>query len=579
MSSDEGELVSPHLPQDSDRGSSVSSVLQEEYEDLLRFAVVTPKYDPSIPSQLMSSAFSLKAAQNPSAMDPASLAAADDVRGNGRRSSPVFENISPTCAPQLEGSRPQSRVSEGEEVASGSDGGSERVCTDLDRSGKSSPDHVINVMTEMFVSEENLNKMEDILDTWSNNLKSNVMTELRKWKMAFVEQHRLEMMKEREKHAAHIAGIHAEMDSLKDLLNTYEISNQRKDEVIMNLTRAVDRQRERLELMRSFTQWRLQHCAAKEKAQACRLAEQHHQLQLKKKVWAAWHSLIQRSWRERAERACRTRAEEVCLQLSADYEAKLAEHLEALQKAQAEIQRLQRERERYEDSMKKAFMRGVCALNIEALSMFHTADPGRQERDAPPSGDEPSSSSMASRPIFTASSARLSPISMESLVQPVHSRTTTDDPDTDQFSSQPGYSAAVSRTDALPSSTAVNTALAAGGITSSVRQFPHTSVRTVTAGQQKASKTVTARITGRSELAKTGRNPSNLHVMGVAPPMSSIVVERHHPVTQVTLGQATAAKFPRSTLQSHTVSSTKSSSQPRGQPSSAFHIHSIKVVD
>lgn len=59
------------------------------------------------------------------------------------------------------------------------------------------------------------------------------------------------------------------------------------------------------------------------------------------------------------------------------------------------------------------------------------------------------------------------------------------------------------------------------------------SVRTVTAGQQKASKTVTARITGRSELAKTGRNPGNLHVMGVAPPMSSIVVERHHPVTQV----------------------------------------------
>lgn len=59
----------------------------------------------------------------------------------------------------------------GEEVASGSDRGSERVCADSNRSGKSSPDHVINVMTEMFVSEENLNKMEDILDTWSNNLK------------------------------------------------------------------------------------------------------------------------------------------------------------------------------------------------------------------------------------------------------------------------------------------------------------------------------------------------------------------------------------------------------------------------
>ena len=57
------------------------------------------------------------------------------------------------------------------------------------------------------------------------------MMELRKWKFAFVEQHRLEMRKEREKHAAHIAGINAEINSLKDVLNTYQISNQRKDEV------------------------------------------------------------------------------------------------------------------------------------------------------------------------------------------------------------------------------------------------------------------------------------------------------------------------------------------------------------
>lgn len=61
------------------------------------------------------------------------------------------------------------------------------------------------------------------------------MMELRKWKLAFVEQHRLEMMKEREKHAAHLTGIHAEMDSLKDLLNTFQISNQRKDEVLVFL--------------------------------------------------------------------------------------------------------------------------------------------------------------------------------------------------------------------------------------------------------------------------------------------------------------------------------------------------------
>ncbi len=52
---------------------------------------------------------------------------------------------------------------------------------------------------------------------------------------------------------------------------------------------------------------------------------------------------------------------------------------EAIEKAQAEIQRLRLERERYEESMKKAFMRGVCALNMEALGMFITTE-GRAEQ-------------------------------------------------------------------------------------------------------------------------------------------------------------------------------------------------------
>ena len=53
---------------------------------------------------------------------------------------------------------------------------------------------------------------------------------------------------------------------------------------------------------------------------------------------------------------------------------KLNEELEA---TRLEVGRLHDERERYEESMKKAFMRGVCALNIEAMSMFHEPSDGR----------------------------------------------------------------------------------------------------------------------------------------------------------------------------------------------------------
>lgn len=57
------------------------------------------------------------------------------------------------------------------------------------------------------------------------------MTELRKWKLAFQEQHKQEVKKERERHAAQAAGLKLELESLKELLRTYETSSQRKDEV------------------------------------------------------------------------------------------------------------------------------------------------------------------------------------------------------------------------------------------------------------------------------------------------------------------------------------------------------------
>uniref|UniRef100_A0A673BYZ1 Centrosomal protein POC5 n=1 Tax=Sphaeramia orbicularis TaxID=375764 RepID=A0A673BYZ1_9TELE len=410
---------------------------------------------------------------------------------------------------------------------------SDRLQTTSERSRPCSPNPLESVVTELFISEQNISKMGNILDTWSNNLKSNVLTELRKWKLAFMEQHKLEVRKEREKFAAQSAGLKSELDSLKGLLQTYETSSQRKDE-----------------------------------AHAAQVAKQHYNLQLKKKVWLGWHSLIQKHWKVKVERACRARAEEVCTRLSSEYEAKLAEHCEALEKAQAEIQRLRLERERYEESMKKAFMRGVCALNMEALNMFQTTEAwpeqplGQDQHDLLPPQEEAGSATLAQLHSYPISSTRFSPVHFDRPDLPLHSE--ADDGGCSQTS--------VSRTEVLPPTTVVHSSLPLGGIASSSKQV---SSRVVTAGQQKPSKTVTARITARSDIGKASRG--NLQVMGVAPPMSSVIVERHHPVTQVTVGQATAAKFPRPSQQVH--SSTGRSSSKTYPSTSTCHVHSIKVVD
>lgn len=61
------------------------------------------------------------------------------------------------------------------------------------------------------------------------------------------------------------------------------------------------------------------------KEYAIRMADKHFQTALMKKVWAAWRSVSEQRWKEKVTRACQLRAEDVCVQLTNDFEAKIAE--------------------------------------------------------------------------------------------------------------------------------------------------------------------------------------------------------------------------------------------------------------
>lgn len=52
---------------------------------------------------------------------------------------------------------------------------SDRLHTVSERSRPNSPDPLKSAVTEMFISEENISRMENILDTWSNNLKVSLL--------------------------------------------------------------------------------------------------------------------------------------------------------------------------------------------------------------------------------------------------------------------------------------------------------------------------------------------------------------------------------------------------------------------
>ncbi|XP_072778318.1 centrosomal protein POC5 isoform X2 [Taeniopygia guttata] len=338
MSSDEKKSTTPVFPDDCVQDSSVSSDSQDEYKELFHFTVTAPKFEQCV-SKLP---------------DPASEQRPPDrvsrlTDESSHRSNPVSTSVKQAGMEQPALPETISSTHDPREVSK-------------------------TTVTELTSPGGEVTQIENIVDLCSGSFKTNILTELKNWELNLIQHHKLQMRQEKAKHATQVKQLQNEMENLKELLHTYEISISRKDEVIINLTRALGKQKERAVLLRAFTQWRIQHVKAKQEEYAIRMADRHFQTTLMKKAWAAWHSVSEERRKDEVARACQLRAEDVCVQLASDCEAKIAELTAALEMTRAAVLRLHTERDEYEDTIKKAFMRGVCALNLEAITMFQSKD-------------------------------------------------------------------------------------------------------------------------------------------------------------------------------------------------------------
>ncbi|KAF7461077.1 Hypothetical predicted protein [Marmota monax] len=557
MSSDEDKCSVPVIQNDSDPGSSVSADLQEEYEELLRYAIVTPNMESGTSQSQPSHP---KAEVVPEVRSPTPI---DNILHN-QGSSPVSSPRKP--------SHPVMDFFSSHLLGDSSSSRSNSALTDA---------HEIFV-GDSLVFDENLQRMENMLDLWSSNLKTNVLSELSKWKLNFIDWHRMEMKKEKEKHAAHVKQLSNQINDLKELQKTFEISIGRKDEVISSLSHAIGKQKERIELMRTFFHWRIGHVNSRQDVYECKLADQYFQRTLLKKTWKGWRSIVQRQWKEVVERACQARAEEVCVQISNDYEAKVSMLSGALENAKTEIQRMQQEKEHFEDSMKKAFMRGVCALNLEAMTMFQNKNdsgidftnnkkeeynPGVQGKEYPTHLDPSVPPVPSAVPLHVLQPSPTVPVATASANAIPSAASVT--------SAGAASASSVHVHFPVPVPVSVHGAASSATTTSEEMYVP----RVVTSAHQKAGRTITARITGRCDFAPKNRINSSLAIMGVSPPMSSVIVEKHHPVTVQTIPQASAVKYSRTSHPEGGTSVSRSLGTRTTHTQSLTSIQSIKVVD
>jgi len=337
----------PDINSETSRGSSVSVGFINEYEELLKYAIVAPRFN--VPDENANKAEELELPMKAS-VAPRQNTAQGLVISTGSSQATLSHDTDNDTV----------------HAFNTNDGG---ITLDAlldhtlpgqvyDKSAEANASYLSNAseVSDIGLSPEtdkDLLLMDERMDEWCLQVKRNVMNDFVQIKMKVIEQHKLKINELQLKHQAEIKKLNYEIQSLKELLFSFEKSLKQKDDVISNMTESLSKQQGKSEKVRVFSQWRIQNNTNKHEVLVCRIAEKHYQRTLLGHVWSGWRSLIENRWKQRVEKACQAKSQQVCLKLTEDYEERIHGLQCELESARNEISKLHQERESYEETMKK----------------------------------------------------------------------------------------------------------------------------------------------------------------------------------------------------------------------------------
>ncbi|BHF66793.1 Centrosomal protein poc5 [Sparganum proliferum] len=154
-----------------------------------------------------------------------------------------------------------------------------------------------------------------------------------------------------------------QLESMRDLARDYEKKLAKKDRTISELSSEIS------EVKLTFDQQRDIDYKARKKF-CTQMALNHAKRRLVLRAWTCWKRAIESSWKDRVYRRLVDQANEVCVNLRREHARIVAELEEKLRLSEAKLIEADRQQHESHMAMKSALMRGVCALNMETMSVL-----------------------------------------------------------------------------------------------------------------------------------------------------------------------------------------------------------------
>ncbi len=125
---------------------------------------------------------------------------------------------------------------------------------------------------------------------------------------------------------------------------------------------------------RAFMQWKMFAHFGRLRRQHQKMVERHSKLSYFKKAWNSWTAHHNQTKNKKIEETKKKEADEYVEMISMKYQKEISTLQSKLSETLAELHAVTQNKKEMQNQLKRAFMRGLCAMNLEAMDVLNPED-------------------------------------------------------------------------------------------------------------------------------------------------------------------------------------------------------------
>ncbi|XP_065069983.1 zinc finger protein 677-like isoform X3 [Rhopilema esculentum] len=131
-------------------------------------------------------------------------------------------------------------------------------------------------------------RIERVLESWCKDLRVKVVNEFIKYKSSLENEQQRTLSEIQSKPSPEVLKLRREIDKLRELLHTLEKSVSQKDELVSNLVKSLEKEKEKYEKLRAVSTDQWERSSAEKSDENTAAAEKQYNNRLVSRCWKAW---------------------------------------------------------------------------------------------------------------------------------------------------------------------------------------------------------------------------------------------------------------------------------------------------